>query len=241
MLAGPNTTVVLAASTLSVASTVAIDLPLPSIVAIPNVASLAGPPRQPTATVDIALVVSPPQFHTEASVDLPLHLTTTKAFVDLPLVRSAATTEGTPLATCLVDLPLRSTTVVNLPLRLTTTAPYQPTKVVAAGLFVRLILLSSIIMSGLQTPMSLAAKAAADAQAAALAAAAAAQAAAGTISTADFMKFLQAYRAPTKLATIDKPRAGGVNTTGAWTGSGIGQLGTELLLRNANLLPLHLN
>jgi hypothetical protein len=125
---------------------------LPSIVAIPNAASLAGPPRQPTATVDIALVVSPPQFHTEASVDLPLHLTTTKAFVNLPLVRSGATTEATPLATCLVDLPLHSTTVVNLPLHLTTTAPYQPTKVIAAGLFVRLILLSSIIMSGLQTP-----------------------------------------------------------------------------------------
>ena len=92
-------------------------------------------------------------------------------------------------------------------------------------------------MSGLQTPMSLAAQAAADAQAAAQAAAAtqaaaAAQAAAqapapATISATDFMQFLQAYKAPTKLTTIDQPRAGGVNTTGAWTGSGSGQLGTE--------------
>jgi hypothetical protein len=79
-------------------------------------------------------------------------------------------------------------------------------------------------MSGLQTPLSLAAQAAADAQAAAQAAAvtqaaaaaqavAAAQAAVGTISSADFMKFLQAYKAPTKLATIDQPRAGGINAT----------------------------
>jgi hypothetical protein len=95
-----------------------------------------------------------------------------------------------------------------------------------------LLLLPSAIMSGLQTPMSLAAQAAADAQAAAQAAAAtqaaaAAQAAATTISTADFMKFLQAYKAPTKLATIDQPRAGGINATGAWTGSGSGQLGAE--------------
>jgi hypothetical protein len=87
-------------------------------------------------------------------------------------------------------------------------------------------------MSGLQTPLSLAAQAAADAQAAAQAAAAtqaaaAAQAAATTISTADFMKFLQAYKAPTKLATIEQPRAGGINATGAWTGSGSGQLGAE--------------
>jgi copper(I)-binding protein len=74
-------------------------------------------------------------------------------------------------------------------------------------------------MSGLQTPLSLAAQAAADAQAAAQAAAAtqaaaqaaaATQAAASTISTAGFMKFLQAYKAPTKLATIDQPRAGGI-------------------------------
>jgi hypothetical protein len=94
------------------------------------------------------------------------------------------------------------------------------------------LLLSTITMSGLQTPLSLAAQAAADAQAAAQAAAAtqaaaAAQAAATTISTADFMKFLQAYKAPTKLATIGQPRAGGINATGAWTGSGSGQLGAE--------------
>jgi hypothetical protein len=66
-----------------------------------------------------------------------------------------------------------------------------------------LLLSNTIIMSGLQTPLSLAGQAAADAQAAAQAAtatqaAAAAQAAATTISTADFMKFLQAYKAPTR-------------------------------------------
>jgi hypothetical protein len=34
---------------------------------------------------------------------------------------------------------------------------------------------------------------------------------------------------PTKQATIGQPRTGGVNDTGAWTGSGSGQLGTEPL------------
>jgi hypothetical protein len=171
------------------------------------------------------------QFQTEASVDLPLHstATTTEATTDDPTSPSLPTRR--PTSTITVDLPMRSadtatvTGVVGPPRRptsahtasvdLSTIAgpPRRPTSTVSFCLLGRLlIVLLSSIMSGLQTPMSLAAQAAADAQAAAQAAAAtqaaaqaaaatqavaAAQAAASTISTADFMKFLQAYKAPT--------------------------------------------
>jgi hypothetical protein len=141
-------------------------------------------PTAPSSTVTTAGATEEASIcASEASVDPPLHLTTssgaTKASVE-PLLCSTAS---------------------------------RPTNLVVA------FLLSFItIMSGLQPPVSLAAQAAADAQAiakaatatqtaaqaaAATQAAAAAQAAASTISTADFMKFLQAYKAPTKIATID--------------------------------------
>jgi hypothetical protein len=164
------------------------------------------------------------QFQTETFVDLPLQSTATEAInptEDDPTAPSSITialddnptspslpptatvagpprrlTSNTvatvaspprrPTSSASVDLPLHSTVPLSGP-------PLRPSSTVS--LF-RLILLSSI-MSGLQTPMSLAAQAAADTQAAAQAAAAtqaaaAAQAAAGTISAADFMKFLQA-------------------------------------------------
>jgi hypothetical protein len=95
-------------------------------------------------------------------------------------------TDTATVEACSVDLHLRSTTTAS-----------RPTNLVVA------CLLSFIIMSGLQIPMSLTTQAA--------------SAAAITISTADFVKFLQAY----------EPRAGGANATGAWPGSGSGQLGTE--------------
>jgi hypothetical protein len=54
--------------------------------------------------------------------------------------------------------------------------------------------------------------------------------AAAPISTADLMKPLQSYRAPTKQATtIHEPRAGEVNNVGAWTGSGSGPSETAIL------------
>jgi hypothetical protein len=133
---------------------------------------------------------------TEASVDLPLRSTATVA--DRSTATVAATTAGatdnptspsSPTTEASVDLPLRLTatvanrltaTVADLPLRSTATvasAPRRPstaspTAVVALRRCHFVAFLPLIIMSGLQTPMSLAAQAAADAQAAAQAAAA---------------------------------------------------------------------
>jgi hypothetical protein len=183
-----------------------VDPPLPSTIATQSTIDLAAnpPPESTTTTVTTA---ANPSTTTSPIENSPTTSTDISAVRKLALLLSAFTAFDT---TAIIVRPKHKLCLCSR--RFPTPLRRQP-----VGLLLLPLLLSAT-MSGLQTPLSLAAQAAADAQAAAQAAAAtqaaaAAQAAATTISTADFMKFLQAYKAPTKLATIDQPRAGGINAT----------------------------
>jgi hypothetical protein len=168
-------------------STIQLDDPTPPSSTVPGAQRPTALDDDPTAPLSTITVFSALVGPSEASVDLPLRSTATvadpsEASVDLPL-RSTATVAGPP------------------PRRPTSTNPASPTAVVALHRC-RLVAFLPLIMSGLQTPLSLAAQGAADAQAAAQAATAtqaaaqAAQTAGSTISTAKFYEVPPSLQSP---------------------------------------------